>query len=218
MAENSRSAFKAAVAKGFGIELDVQLSADGRAVVFHDTTLDRLTGQSGQLRDLTLAELEQIRLASSDDHIAGLAATLELVGERVPLLVEIKDSGRDNHRIAEAVDLALTGYSGAVAVMSFAPDVVAWFRDNAPATVRGLVASTRYRRELGWKLSRPQAHEALARDLEPDFVAYDIRSLPNAFTTGWRRHGRPLLTWTVRTGEQRRKARRFADNIIFEMS
>ncbi|MEX1148046.1 MAG: glycerophosphodiester phosphodiesterase, partial [Sphingomonadales bacterium] len=103
-----------------------------------------------------------------------------------------------------------------VAVMSFSPPVVAWFRDHDPDTVRGLVASTRYRRELGWRLSSPAAHAALADNLNVDFVAYDIRSLPNVFTIDWRRTRRPLLTWTVRTDGQRIRAARFTDAIIFE--
>ena len=53
--ENSLGAFQAACAAGYGIELDVQLSADGEAVVFHDDKLKRMTGREGRVRDFTEA-------------------------------------------------------------------------------------------------------------------------------------------------------------------
>jgi len=214
--ENSLSAFRAAIANGVGIELDVQATADGRAAVFHDATLDRLTQRAGRVADCPLGDLEAIPLNGSTDCIAGLARVLDLIDGAVPLLIEIKGGGDNDRIICEAVARALDRYNGDVAVMSFQPGIVGWFRDNRAATERGLVASTRYRRELGWRLSHPAMHRRIARELEPDFIAYDIRNLPNSFTTGWRSSGRPLLTWTVRTADHHHRARRFADNIIFE--
>ena len=214
--ENSLSAFKAAMDGGFGIELDVQLTRDGQAVVFHDDRLDRLTGRKGRVADQPLSDLLSIPLTGSDDHIPSLNDVLKLVNGKVPILVEIKGPSDHIHRLERAVARALRRYRGPVAVMSFAPAIVAWFRDHCPDLPRGLVASTRYRFDLGWRLSQPSVHKRLARDLDPAFVAYDIRSLPNGFTRAWRKESRPLLTWTVRSAGQLRHARQHTDNIIFE--
>ena len=216
--ENSMSAFRTTLDAGFGIELDVQLTRDGQAVVFHDDRLDRLTDSKGRVANQTLADLLAIPLAGSGDHVPSLKDVLGLVGGTVPLLIEIKGSSDPLHRLEKAVAQALRHYRGPAAVMSFAPGVVAWFRDHCTDMVRGFVASTRYRFDLGWRLSQPSVHKRLVRDLDPAFVAYDIRSLPNTFTRGWREAGRPLLTWTVRSAAQHRRARQHTDNIIFEQA
>ncbi|HBM68506.1 MAG TPA: phosphodiesterase, partial [Rhodobacteraceae bacterium] len=77
--ENSRSAFAAAIEKGYGIELDLQLSADGQAMVFHDDTLDRMTSHQGPVRKHTAKNLERMALKQSDDCILLLAALLQQV-------------------------------------------------------------------------------------------------------------------------------------------
>jgi len=214
--ENSPSAFRAALDAGFGIELDVQLTRDGQAVVFHDDRLDRLTGHKGRVADQTLSDLMSIPLTGSNDHIPSLSDVLEQVDGKAPILLEIKRSSDHIHRLERAVARALRPYRGPIAVMSFAPAIVAWFRDHCPDLPRGLVASTRYRLDLGWRLSQPTVHKRLAHNLDPAFVAYDIRSLPNGFTRAWRKESRPLLTWTVRSAGQLRHARQHTDNIIFE--
>lgn len=216
--ENSLGAFQAAIADGFGIELDVQLTADGRAVVFHDDDLMRLCGRPERVRDLPLAALEQIPLSGSTDCIAGLDQVLKLIAGRAPILVEIKSKPAATGPLEQAVARTLGLYRGDVAVMSFNPQSLAWFRRHRPDIVRGLVASTRYRRELGWRLSHAGGHQRAALEVAPDFIAYDIRSLPNTFTRACRNDGIPVLTWTVRTAKQRAKATAHTDNIIFELT
>ena len=210
--ENSLSAFAAAISPGLGIECDVQQTRDGRAAVFHDWQLDRLTGESGAVGDRTAGELAQVALGSSD-RIPLLRDLLALVRGRVPLLIEIKT--RRERRVGAlclAVRRDLEGYAGPVAVMGFDPRVSAWFRRHAPRIVRGLVVSEEDARTLSGDMRR---HLALWH-AKPDFLAYDVRDLPCPFAAAQRKRGLPLLTWTVRTLALRQRAAEHADAPIVE--
>jgi glycerophosphoryl diester phosphodiesterase len=211
--ENSLAAAEGAIAAGLGIECDVQLSWDGEALVFHDWELDRLTGERGPVASRTAAELEAIALIGGDGRIPRLPVFLDLVGGRVPLLVEIKARREiDPAPLCRAVLRGLGGYSGPVAIMSFDPRVPRWFGRYAPQVVRGLVVTEEndrgfkgaFRRHLWLWIARP------------DFLAYDIRDLPSRFAAAQRKRGLPLLTWTVRTPELRERAEMHADAPIAE--
>jgi glycerophosphoryl diester phosphodiesterase len=210
--ENSRSAFEAAIAGGFGIELDVQASLDGEAMVFHDYRLDRLTGTEGEVARRVAAELRATRLAGSGETIPTLLEVLRLIGGRVPLLIELKAPDRHVGRLCLAVFRALEGYRGPLGIMSFNPDAGRWFARRAPRLARGLVVTERERRGVKGRLAR---HLALWR-ARPDFLAYDVRDLPSRFAARQRRRGLPVLTWTVRSEEERARAALHADQIIFE--
>ena len=209
--ENSRAAFEAAIAAGFGIELDVQATADGEAVVFHDHALERLTESTGLVASLTAAQLAAVRLRGSDEPISPLAEILALIGGRAPLLIELKSPGRRVAALSGAVRRALARYDGPVAVMSFNPEIGRWFARHAPELLRGLVVTEAGRRWRG-TLTR---HFALWRS-RPDFLAYDIRDLPSRFAAARRDDGLKVLTWTCRSDEERQRAARHADQIIFE--
>jgi glycerophosphoryl diester phosphodiesterase len=211
--ENSRAAFEAALAAGCGIELDVQASRDGRAMVFHDPALERLTGQSGALAAREAAELATIRLRGSDETIPELGEILRLVGGRVPLLIEVKAPRRDAAALSRAVALAVDDYRGPVGIMSFNPDVPRWFARHRPDMLRGLVVSEEGKRGLRGRIERGLS---LLR-ARPDFLAYDVRDLPSAFASAFRAGGRPVLTWTVRTESDRSRAADHADQIIHEL-
>jgi glycerophosphoryl diester phosphodiesterase len=211
--ENSIGAFAAALAAGLGIECDVQRSADGRAVVFHDWDLDRLTGETGPVAARTVAELTGIGLRGTDETISTLRDLLDLVAGRAPLLIELK-SRRDRPvaPLCRAVLRDLEGYGGPHAVMSFDPRVGHWFAARSPATVRGLVISEANARTLGGAFKR---HLALWR-ARPDFLAYDVRDLPRRFAAAQRVRGLPVLTWTVATPALRQRAEANADGWIAE--
>jgi glycerophosphoryl diester phosphodiesterase len=211
--ENGPSAFAAAIARGLGIECDVQRSSDGQAMVFHDWELDRLTGESGPVARRSAAQLAAIGLKDSADTIPSLRAVLDQVAGRVPLLIEVK-SRREQSPVplCLAVRRELEGYRGAHAVMSFDPRVSRWFAHHSPRTVRGLVMTEEHDRGLRGRLRR---HLALwcAR---PDFLAYDVRDLPSAFAAAQRGRGLPVATWTVRSAELRQRAALHADAPIAE--
>ena len=210
--ENSRGAFAAAIAAGHGIELDVQVSRDGEALVIHDYQLDRLTEGIGPVCGLVTAELERIRLRNSNETIPSLAEVLELIGGRAPLLIEVKSPGRHVAALSGAVARALDAYIGPVAVMSFNPEIGRWFARYAPGVLRGLVVTEAGRRWRGALTRRL----ALWRS-RPDFLAYDIRDLPSRFAARQRARGLPVLTWTCRTEADRARAALHADQIIYEV-
>ena len=209
--ENSRAAFEAAIAARHGIELDVQASADGQAMVIHDYALERLTQGCGQVRSLAAAELARIRLRDSDETIPTLPEILALVGGRAPLLIEVKSPDRRVAALIRAVVSALAPYRGPVGVMSFNPEIGRWLARYAPERPRGLVVSeagNRWRGIAG-------RHFALWRS-RPDFLAYDIRDLPSRFADARRAGGMKVLTWTVRSLADRARAAEHADQIIYE--
>jgi glycerophosphoryl diester phosphodiesterase len=210
--ENSRAAFNAAITAGYGIECDVQVSGDGEAFVFHDADLDRLTAETGPVAARSALALDSILLSGTDETIPTLYQLLARTLGRVPILIELKIPARDYRPLCRAVVRELDGYRGPVAVMSFHPGVVRWFRLHAPDIVRGLVVTEEDRSGLRHDLSRALAF----RRGRPDFLAYDIRSLPSPFAARARAQGLPVLTWTVRDAAAERIAFAHADEVIFE--
>ncbi|MDP4605784.1 MAG: hypothetical protein NWS68_06485, partial [Erythrobacter sp.] len=213
VAENSRASAEGASAAGMGIECDIQMSRDNVPLVFHDWALDRLTAQSGQVAARPAEELCAIPLLGSADMIWRLADLLELVAGRVPILVEVKSHPAFAlPQACMAIAQALADYAGPFAVMSFDPRMGEWFARHAPDLPRGLVITDTL--DHGFK-SAWRARRALER-AAPDFLAADVRDVPNALTDLWRETGRPLLTWTVRTAELRAQALAHADALIAE--
>lgn len=205
--ENSPSAFRAAIDAVLGIECDVQQSADGHAMVFHDWDLDRLTSESGPVRRRTAEELGRVPLGG--DQIWTLPQLLSEVAGRVPLLIELKSRRDVPYRpLCEAVRAALADYAAPAAIMSFDPRVVRWFARNSGGTVRGLVVSRTVGRAWFRNLGLWHAR--------PHFLAYDVRDLPSRPATAWRASRRPLLTWTVSDEARLTTARAFADAPIVE--
>lgn len=209
--ENSRAAFEAAIAARHGIELDVQASADGAAMVFHDYELERLSQGRGRLASLSASDLARINLRESRETIPTLAEILELIAGRTPLLIEVKAPGRRVNALARSVAAALVGYKGPVAVMSFNPEIGHWFARHDPALLRGLVVTEKGRKWRGWLARRLALWRSRA-----DFLAYDLRDLPSRFAEAQRMRGMKVLTWTVRGLADRARAAEHADQIIYE--
>lgn len=221
--ENSRAAIRAAIASGYGIEIDLQLTADARAIVFHDYDLGRLTDESGPVRRLTVAELSQVPLKHGDgETIPTLAEILQIVNGQVPLLIEIKDQdggmGADIGLLEQATATALRDYDGSVAVMSFNPHSVRRMAELIPDMPRGLVTS-RFE-PADWPLSVatcerlreiPDFHATKA-----SFISHDKDDLANPRVAELRAAGTPVLCWTIRSPIEEAHARRFADNVTFE--
>lgn len=221
--ENSPGAIRAAVAAGYAIEIDVQLSADGQAMVFHDETLNRLTDETGLLAQRSAADLGRITLRACDDGIPTLPQVLAMVAGRVPLLIEIKDQtgtmGPDTGALELATARALAGYDGPVAVMSFNPHSVAAMARLAPRVARGITTSA-YDPDDWAPL--PAATCTRLRDI-PDyddagasFISHEWRDLGRARVTDLKAQGAAVLCWTIRSQADEATARRIADNVTFE--
>jgi glycerophosphoryl diester phosphodiesterase len=220
--ENSRAAIRAAMQFGYGIEIDVQLSADGAAMVFHDYGLGRLTSTSGAVRQNTSAALQRVGLTGNDETIPTLPKILTLIDGRVPLLIELKDQdgdmGQDIGPLEEATAQALKGYIGPVALMSFNPHSVAKMRDLCPDLPRGIVTSA-YRYEE-WPLKRQTCDHL--RDI-PDydrvgacFISHEVDDLDRPRVAELQDQGAMICCWTVTSPAQEKMAREIADNITFE--
>ncbi len=221
--ENSPAAIRAAVEAGYGIEIDLQLSQDGIAMVFHDEDLDRLTDETGPVAARNAADLTCIRLTDSTDTIPTLTDVLTLIAGRVPLLIEIKDQsltmGPTDGLLEAATADALQGYSGPVAVMSFNPSAIHHMARLAPDVPRGLTTSA-YDPD-DWA---PLPEDTCARLREiPDyeatgssFVSHEAADLSRPRLTDLKALGATILCWTIRSPEAEAQARHVADNVTFE--
>jgi glycerophosphoryl diester phosphodiesterase len=219
--ENTGPAFEAAIAGNYGIECDVQISADGEAMVHHDDALGRLTDGHDRLADLTAAELKAVRFKTGGAHILTLGELCALVGERTALVVEIKSRFDGDTRIAVRAAQVLSRYRGPAAAMSFDPAQIVAFHQAAPDLTRGIVAERHYDHDEWVALSAAQRHGLAwfthAAATRPHFIAYSVRDLPALVPFAARAlFGRPLLTWTVRTATDRQRTARYADQMIFE--
>lgn len=221
--ENSAAAFEAAIARGYGIECDVRPAACGTPMVFHDLTLERLMEADGPMARHAAPALKALRFKGTSGHMVDLAELAELVGGRVPLLIEIKSEweAADAHFLTAIGTVALA-YKGPIALMSFDPAVMAAIRDIAPGVPRGIVSGQFigdcwWRGQLGPERAYSLTHLLESGPAAPDFYAYDVNALPTPVTRFTREVlGLPLFTWTVRTEEQRATAARWADAPIFE--
>ncbi|MBU6456098.1 MAG: glycerophosphodiester phosphodiesterase [Bradyrhizobium sp.] len=219
--ENMPGAIIAAIGGDFTIEVDIQLSADGEAMVHHDDTLGRLTDGAGALRSLTATELKHVAFKDTTERMMTLGDLCALTAGRVPLVIEVKSHFDGDRKLVKRMADVLAGYRGPVASMSFDPDQLVGLRELAPRLARGIVAERHYTAEE-W----PMASPARRRDMthlrhflrtRPHFVAYSVNELPAL--APWIVHhlfGVPLLAWTVRTSDQRDRAARYADQMIFE--
>ncbi|MDR3509565.1 MAG: glycerophosphodiester phosphodiesterase [Caulobacteraceae bacterium] len=217
--ENSLAAFQAACAHGYGIELDVQLSADGEAMVFHDGKLERMTGAEGRVSDHTAADLSGLKLDGSDETIPTLSEVLALVGHRAMVHIELKTQAGEVGPLEKRVHEVLIDHNGPTAVIGFNPYSHGWFAQHHPKILRGL-NSYAYSDEAARKLA-PELRQSFAK-LEhvsiarPHFLALDVGMLPSPKAEALRREGMPIVAWTVRSAEEWSRLRPHCDNLIFE--
>jgi glycerophosphoryl diester phosphodiesterase len=218
--ENTATAFTAAIAAGYAIETDLQITADDEAVAYHDAALGRLTEGSGALAAMTAAELKRVPFKATADRIMTLGDLLDLVGGRATLVIELKSLHDRDDRLPRRAAQVLARYAGPAALMSFDPFQVAAVRAAAPAMTRGLVAERERRRagkSFGARWRRGATYFGHLARARPHFLAYSVADLP-ALPPLIARYAlrRPVLTWTVRNEADRAKAARWADQIIFE--
>ena len=208
--ENSLAAYKNAADNGFPIEFDLFPTADGEIVVFHDSTLSRMTGKDGKITEKTLKELKELRLNGTNETIPTLNEVLTAVNGKVPLLIEFKNQ-KDNSYVIKAVEI-LKNYKGEFAVQSFNPFIILKIKKLAPEFIRGVLAA-----------KKPDTKKFIERYVikkmpfnflcKPDFISFDYKGLPI------KKHklgSRPLICWTLTDEKSAKKVRTLCDNIIFE--
>jgi glycerophosphoryl diester phosphodiesterase len=219
--ENTAGAMCAAIDAGYGVETDVQLTADGEAIVYHDDTLGRLTEGEGQLGRFTTAELKRVPFRGSAERMITLGELCDLVHGRGTMLVELKSKFDGDGRLPARVAEVLSGYRGPVAAMSFDPNQLAALRHSAPSLVRGIIAAKYrphpYRDVMPAWMRHGMGYLLTAFAAQPQYVAYAVADLPALAPIFARRVlGLPLLTWAVRTEAERERTARWADQMIFE--
>ena len=219
--ENMPGAVQAAIAGNFSIEVDIQLSADGEAMVHHDHALGRLTEATGEVVEKTAAELKAVKFKDTDERMMSLSDLCAMVAGRVPLVIEVKSHFGGDRKLVKRMAEVLASYQGPAVGMSFDPDQVLALRELLPSRPRGIVAQRSYEDEYWAKLTEAQRDGMLylrhGFQTQPHFVAFKVDHLPapapwiarNVF-------GCALLGWTVRTPEQRTRAGQYADQMIFE--
>jgi len=215
--ENSLGAFQLASNADYGIELDVQLSADGEAMVFHDLTLERMTGVKGRVADHHTAELNAMRLCGTDETIPTLAEALAVIGHGAMVLIELKTPYGEVGPLEKRVSEILIDHHGPTAVIGFNPYSHAWFAHHHPQILRGL-DSYSYRDNEVLAREQRQAYAALEHVslAKPHFLALGLDIVGKPPATKLRESGLPVVAWTVRCDADWSAASAHADNMIFE--
>lgn len=213
--ENSLAAFGRAVKKGYGIELDVQLTADDQLVVFHDFDLKRMCGVAGLVKELTYKELQDYQLLDTEEKIPLLIQVLDLVAGKVPLIIEIKSEDREVTRLCQLVLEHLQYYRGTYCIESFNSLVLNYLKKYAPDVIRGqLSGNLNGRSGLFYWLLKNFWINYLTR---PDFVAYELGYERNIFLRLIKKiFSVPLVAYTTMSQEEYDRQKDFFDCQIFE--
>ena len=200
--ENSFAAFKAAIIKGYPIELDLHLLKDGNIAVFHDDNLSHLTGLDKNIKDCALVDLPKLK-----DHskIPTLQQVLDLVAGKVPILIEFKTDA-PKYALERAALPILQNYQGAFAIQSFSPHSLHFFKKNAPTIPRGQLISSKLPSTIIERYTAKHLDNFYTR---PDFIAVDAKKLPLDTDL-------PILAWTIRDQQSAKSAQACASNLICE--
>ena len=214
--ENSRHAFLRAIENGFGMEMDVELTADDELVVFHDDNLERMTGLKKSLWESSYDEIQELNLADSGQKIPTFADFLKIVDGRVPVIIEIKTTDRIETICKMTVD-QLKGYNGNYCIESFNPFIVAWFRKNAPEILRGQL-SMRYTDEEGVNGFQKFVLENMLLNFltRPQFIAYYYKDRSKSSYKLCKKLGALTVAWTVNTPQELSEIKKYFDTAIFE--
>lgn len=208
--ENSLTAYRNAVEKGYPIEIDLYVTKDGHLVSFHDSTLKRMTGADGYIYEKTLAELKQLQLLGTDERIPTFDEVLEIAENKVPLLIEIKD--QPDKTVVEKTVERLKSYKGEFALQSFNPLYIKKVKKLAPQFIRGILAT----QDAGKKSAITNyivKKMPLNFLIKPDFISYDYKGIPKYAK---KTKKMPVISWTITSKEIETTVRPFIDNIIFE--
>ncbi len=206
--ENTLSAAMAAVENGYAIEVDLQPASDGVPMVFHDYTLDRLTEHSGNFREVASTALRSISIMNTNDCIPALEELFKKVSGKSPLVLELKGQKETDAGFVAAIAELAKRYTGKVAIMSFSHWLLEDAREIAPELHLGLTAEGNN--------DYYEAHRKIAESCNVDFLSYSIKDLDCDFVRNFRQTGRPVICWTIRTDDQIKKSKKYADQMTFE--
>lgn len=213
--ELSLESFKKAIDAGYAIEIDVRSLADGTIVCFHDETLGRMTGHDGFIANCNFADIADLKLLKTNEHIPTLKEALKFIDGKAPVLIDIKNMCKIDFE--KNIWKELKNYKGEYAVQSFNPKSLEWFKLNAPQVKRGQIASFLKTENIPyWEryaLKRMMYNKKVS---EPNFINYALSDMPNRFVKKYKKQGLPILTFCVKTEEDLAKARKVADNFVFE--
>ena len=214
--ENSLTAFRRAVAAGYGAELDVQRTKDGQIVVFHDDSMKRACGVDGAVRDFTFAELQEIPLFGTEERIPLFFDVLQIFDAKQPLIVELK-YGPDTDLLCEATRQMLDGYDGPACVESFHPAMVRWFKQHDPQRLRGQLSEAVCfsKKHLSLPLSFMMSRLLTNCLTRPQFIAYRVGPKPLSVRVA-EGMGAMKVLWTAREPELHEKRMRDNHAVIFE--
>ncbi|MDR2639314.1 MAG: hypothetical protein LBC09_05715 [Helicobacteraceae bacterium] len=213
--ENSIAAFLAAQEAGYAIELDIQPIKGGSIVVFHDDTLFRATGLNGFTCDLEATNLKNIPLLGGAETLPLLETVFERI--KAPIYIDVKRSRNGDYRLEQRLLALIRHFNPTVAVASFDPKTLIWFRQNAPDIPRGIIScSFKGEDRSAWERYRLRRLFDLG-EIKPAFISYELASLPFWRVTIARKlYKIPVLAWTVSSEADMQKAAKYADNIVFE--
>jgi len=209
--ENSLGAFENAIKKGFAIETDVRLLKDDTVVIFHDPDLKRMCGVDIKINELTIEDLEKYKLNNSNYTIPTLKEVLELVAGKIPIMIELKPLKKKEH-LEEKVYELIKDYKGELAVKSFNPFTMIWFKKHAPQILRGMLSSyfEDFYLPFFYKIALKKLW--LFKFVKPDFISYNVDNLPNKYVN----KKVPIIAWTITNKEMEENAMKNANNIVFE--
>ena len=216
--ENSLTAFFGAIQNGYGIELDVQATADNKLVVFHDDSLLRICGINKKLTDCNYDELKSYRLFGTNEIIPLFDDVLKLIDGQAPLVIEIKSSG-DYLKTVKLLNDSLKNYKGVYCIESFNARVLMWYKKHAPDVLRGQLSTNfiKDKSKLSVISKIVMTNLLLNFITKPDFIAYNQRySKQFSFRLCKKLYKVKTVGWTVRTQDELKKAEQNFDAIIFD--
>lgn len=211
--ENSLGAIQNAIDKNLPIEIDVHEIKDGTLVIFHDKSLQRVTGKDGYIHNLTAEDLKDHKILGTEFSIPTLKEVLDLVNGQIPILFELKNEGKVGSLEKKFLD-EIKDYQGEYAIQSFNPFTLEWFKNHAPEIIRGQLASFFKNQNFSFFKKLFLKKMAFNKVSQPHFISYKVEDLPNRYVKKYK--NLPLLAWTVQSQEEYMAVLKHCDNIIFE--
>ena len=214
--ELSLDAFQKAIDAGYAIEIDVRPLKDGTIVCFHDETLGRMTSHDGFISNCNFSDIADLKLLKTNEHIPTLKEALKFIDGRTPVLIDIKNMDK-TVEFEKNVWKELKTYKGEYAIQSFSPKTLEWFKLNAPQVKRGQISS--FMKGINLPLLERSALKRMRYNKkvsEPNFINYALEDLPNRFVNKYKKQGLPLLCYCIKSEEDLERAKKLADNFIFD--